>query len=131
MNFRDQKRRARRDLHETLQVPVLYLRSLASDHATAVPLTVRLWQAWGQIGDVKGSRIYPGEMQNEKDRIRFNMNEISRIETGAIVSVEPGEAYRVDNTLPLDDEFQTAEVTRLSAADAQDLPVPAPDEDFV
>jgi hypothetical protein len=125
--FRELRRQARRDLHEELEVPSFYLRTLTSDPSTATLAHVRLWAAFGgKIGDVRGSRIYPAEYQNEVDKIRFDMCEITRLENGGIVSITAGEAYRIDNILAPDDEFQTAEVTRLAACDAAGLPVPDP-----
>jgi hypothetical protein len=119
------KRQARRDLHDQMEIPAYYLRQ-----AGAAPMLVhvRLWYAANRIGQVKGSRIYPAEMENESDRLRFDLSEIGRtLENGAIVSLEAGEAYRIDNLLPPDDEFQTAEVSRMTGAETDGLPVPDPD----
>lgn len=119
--FRDIRRAARLDLHDHLQVPAYYQRAPG---AAVQFCNVRVWIAFGKIGTVKGSRIYPGEMENENDRIRFRLAQIPRVENGATVSIEFGEAYRVNNTLAIDDDFQTAEVIRLPSS--ANLQVPGP-----
>lgn len=91
------------------------------------PAHVRIWDTFNLTGDVKGSRQYPAEMQNVSPRIRFQISEISALKNGAMISVSATEAYRLDNTLPPDDEFQTAEVTRIAVADIPDLSLPVPD----
>jgi hypothetical protein len=51
--------------------------------------------------------------------------EIAQPKRHAVVSVEQGEAYRLDAPEPADDEFVTVAVTRLSASEAADLPLPS------
>jgi hypothetical protein len=121
--FRDIKRKARRDLHQQAQVPAYYL---TAPDAAAVLCHVRLHLTFGRVGDVKGARLYPAEMENDTPKIRFDLTEISAPKRGGIVSIEAGEAYKIDRMDPVDDEFQTAEVVRLTAAEASGLPIPDP-----
>ena len=64
-------------------------------------------------------------MMVSEDRLRFDLSEIATIRRNAIVSVEAGEAYRVDHLYPADLGYQTARVVPLSAEEATGLPVPA------
>jgi hypothetical protein len=44
---------------------------------------------------------------------------------GGIVSVEPGEAYRIDTAHESDDLTVTMNVVKLSGADTNNLPLPS------
>jgi hypothetical protein len=119
--FRDIKRKARRDRHRELSVPALYI---AAPTATPVDCTVRLWMKTDEMfgaTEQKGS----AQMASSEDRIRFYLPEVPAPRRNGVVSVEPGEAYRIDFLYPVDDQFQTARVVRLTAAEAAGLPVPA------
>jgi hypothetical protein len=123
MSIRNIKRAARRDLHAELQVPALYI---AASSSTPVPCTVRVWRKREDpmTGDLPG---FSGGAQVavSEDRIRFFTQGLPPLlRTGAVVSVEAGEAYRIEFAYPRDGEFQTAKVVPLSAADAAGLPVP-------
>ncbi len=134
--YRDIKRAARRDLHQAAQIPAYYYRTATV--TTPLLIHVRLHSAFGRIGNVAGARIYPAEMEDDTPKVRFDLTEVPvdsegalqsgpiAPERGAIVSFEAGEAYRIDHMLPVDDQFQTGEVTRLTAAEAADLLVPDP-----
>jgi hypothetical protein len=118
------KRFARRDLHAQMQVPAVYL---ATRSAQPVIVHVRLHNKFDRAGDVKGARMYPGEIENISPKIIFDLSEITPV-TGAVVSFEPGEAYNVDHLLPNDDTYQTASVTRLlEGPRSAGLPVPSED----
>jgi hypothetical protein len=121
--FRDIKRTARRDLHRLAQVPAYYL--LSAD-AEPTLCHVRLHLTFGTVGDIKGARMYPAEMVNDSPKIVFNLVEFPRPSKGGIISIEAGEAYQIDHMSPVDDEFQTADVKRLTAALCVGLPVPDP-----
>jgi len=64
------------------------------------------------------------ERVEPEDRIRFDLSEVPAPRRGGVVSVEPGEAYRIDHVYPVDLGFQTTRIVRLTAAEAQGLPVP-------
>lgn len=122
--LREHKRRARGDLHREAAVPALLI--LASS-PTPVPCTVRIWpktenQATGDLPGFQGA-----ERAEPEDRIRFDLSEFqpsSLPRRTAVVSVEAGEAYRVDHLYTADLGYQTASVTRLTVAEAATLPVP-------
>lgn len=121
--FRQIKREARRAVHRELHVPALYI---AVKNATPVPCNVRVWRA-RQDPAIGALDNKPGNAQMivEEDRIRMYLPELPAIRrAGAIFSVESGEAYRIDHLYPVDDEYQTARVVPLNAADAAGLPVP-------
>lgn len=120
--FRDQKRAARLDRHNELSVEAVYV---AATGATPVDCTVRLWL---RIDEMTGNDVLDGSAQvaTEEDRIRFYLSQFAApLRVRAVVSIEAGEAYRIDHLYPVDDQFQTARVVRLTAAEAAGLPVPA------
>lgn len=119
--FRDNKRRARGDLHREMSVPALYISASGAD---PVPCTVRVWLKTENqmVGELSG---FPSaERAEPEDRLRFDITEIAAPRRLAVVSVETGEAYRIDHLYPVDLGYQTARVVRLSAAEAASLPVP-------
>jgi hypothetical protein len=120
--LRDIKRRARGDLHREMSVPALYI---PAPNATPVPCTVRVWRKredpeTGNLPLLQGT----AQMVVSEDRLRFDLAEVARPRDGSIVSVEAGEAYRVEFRYPADLGYQTARVVPLSAAEATGLPVP-------
>ncbi|MBB5985929.1 hypothetical protein [Sphingobium lignivorans] len=114
-------RRMRRDAHSQWAVPALYI---AFAGAEPRDVTVRLWLKSdnNMVGALQG--MSSAEMAEPSDRIRFDLKEISAVRRNAIVSVEDGEAYRIDFQYPPYRGFQTARVTRLSTEEAEGLPVP-------
>lgn len=148
-SFREIKRRARRDLHEKMRVPAYYL--LETDppenphpdpedpeydpewspglgpfytEPALVHVRIRLKQV--EQGDMVGTNFHFAERHEGVTRILFMREEVTPVR-GAVVSVETGEAYRVDNVLDPDDISITAEVTALPAAETTGLPVPEPE----
>jgi hypothetical protein len=103
-----------------MSVSALYL---LTPTAVPVPCTVRPWlKNENMAGDLPG---FAGvERAEPEDRIRFELSEVPAPRRNALVSVEPGEAYRIDHLYPVDLGYQTARVVRLSAADTAALPVP-------
>lgn len=122
-HLREQKRRMRRDRHVELAVAARYV---AATGAIPVACSVRLWsKTEQQIAEMPGL-TGGAAMATPEDRIRFLLSELAApLRAKAIVSVAAGEAYRIDHLYPVDDEFQTARVVRLTAAEAAGLPVPA------
>jgi hypothetical protein len=112
----------RRDLHKDRAVPALYLATRSSDPH---PCTVRVFEKFEPLGTLANAKGY-AQMQSETPRLVFIADDAPPvIRRGAIVSVEPGEAYLIDTVQPPDDITTTATVTRLDAADAADLPLPS------
>lgn len=114
----------RRDLHAEMQVPALYI---AVPAATPFPCTVR------QHDKPEVMTVTPGTTQTglaqaqiTSDRLIFITDDAPPlIRNNAVVSIAPGVAYRINHTHPAHDITITAEVTRLSAAEAAGLPVPS------
>ena len=124
--IRDIKRKARRDLHATMRVPAYYLAPNSSD---PVLLHIRIHSKWGATTmDTPTNSGTLVERQSVFPKILFMLDEleaqgVSLVRKG-IVSVEPGEAYRLDNSEPVDDISQHWIVTQLDAGDAEALPYP-------
>ena len=118
--LRDIKRTARGSLHREMAVPALYF---PAPDVTPIDCTVRTWL---KSDDMTGNSDIDGAPQvaNPEDRIRFDLAEVPTLRRGGVVSVEPGEAYRIDHLYPVDLGYQTARVLRLSAAEADGLAVP-------
>ena len=114
----------RRDLHLKAQVPAFYIRT---PDAQPVLVHVRLHEAFGQAGKISGARVYPAETENDTPKIRIDLTELPSPVNLAVFSIEAGEAYMIDRLEPVDDQFQTAVVTKMTAAQCADLPVPDPD----
>lgn len=113
----------RRDTHNEASVPALYIPVAG---AAAVDVTVRVHRRsdMPMVGEMNG---YDGAatMAFTEDRVRFVRAELPDfLRTGSIVSVEAGEAYRVEFWYPRDDEFITARVVPLTEAEAEGLPLP-------
>lgn len=113
-----------------MAIPVVYLRTLS---AAPVLLRVRLHNRWDRMGDVKGSRLYPAEMENLAPRAVFDLDAIptAQITKGAILSFEQGEAYTIDHTLPPDDRFQHVQIAPMINGAANGLPYPSEDGDQI
>lgn len=120
-SFRDIKRKARRDLHRELQVPALYIADIGGP---AVLVHVRPHTKFNALGDLQGTNFNYAEREEPQPRIIFMRDEVMAPKRGAIISVEPGEAYRVDHTQPADDISITAYVIQLTEKEAVGLPVP-------
>jgi hypothetical protein len=120
----DAMRRMRRDVHSQWAVPALYL---ATPTATPRPCNVRRWLKSdnNMLGALKG---LPGaaEMAEPEDRLVFDVTEFSFVRAKAVVSIEAGEAYRIEFAYPAAKGFQIVRVTRLSATEADGLAVPTP-----
>lgn len=119
--YRERMREGRARLHEEMSVPALYLPAGGSKSQTLI--TVRVHEFWRVLGDLKGTNFNYAEVEDIAPRIVFLLSEIVP-QRGALVSVAPGEAYRVDVVLPHDDITVTAKVVKLSASEAKGFPVP-------
>jgi hypothetical protein len=121
--WREQKRQARRVVHNTMALDVLHYTEAG---AMPTPVRARLHTKFGQIGDDRSMGW--AEMEAVKPRLIFMISDLAamsvQIERNNIIYVDIGEAYNIDNTLPPDDITITAEVTRLSRKQYQDAGLP-------
>ncbi|AEY69570.1 hypothetical protein AH2_00060 [Burkholderia phage vB_BceS_AH2] len=118
MNWREQKRAARQIVHDTMKVEARYYPPRGAGYTT---VHVRLHTKWGLIGDSRSMGW--AEMEAIKPRLVF-MREEQEPETGAVVWIAVGEAYRIDNTNPPDDIERIANVTRLTPKQYADAGLP-------
>lgn len=107
-NWREQKRQARRVVHETMLVEALYY---ITPGAEPSPVHVRIHTKFDAIGDDRSMGW--AEIQSTKPRLIFMRSERTP-DRGCVVYVQPGEAYQIDNVLPPDDITITAEVTSMT-----------------
>lgn len=114
------KRQMRRDLHREMLVPALYIETPT---ATPIPCTVRLHTKTSVFGDLAGS--HDAHQIEITPKAIFWLTEIAKPKRNAVISVEPGEAYRLDTPQPEDDEFVSVNIVKLDAAECAGLPVPA------
>lgn len=124
-SFRDIKNVARRKVHETMRLPALYLAYAPLDSASEepVPCQVRLHTKKVKLGDQSGVSFDYAEVHEIIPRIIFDRAEVTPARHGVVV-IGDGEAYLIDNLMPVDEGYQTAEVTRLSEPEASGLPYP-------
>lgn len=120
--IRDIKRAARQRLHTAMAVPALYI---PVQGATPVPCTVRFHTKFGALGQLNRDPEW-AERAEAEPKIVFLASEVPAPRTKtAVVSVEPGEAYRIENSDPVDDAgFILARVTKLPVNQTTGLPVP-------
>jgi hypothetical protein len=121
--FREIRREMRLAVHSEASVAALYI---PVPNATPVPVAVRVHRR-SDMPNIGESSVYGGEalMAITEDRLRFKRSELpDHLRVKSVVSVEAGEAYRVEFWYPVDDQFVTARVTPLLEADAEGLPVP-------
>lgn len=112
MSWREQKREARHIVHDTMAFDMRYYKTQSS---TPVDVRVRLHTKFSQIGDDRSMGW--AEREAIKPRLIFMKPELPAgftLERNAVVYVQPGEAYVLDNTLPSDDITITAEAVRMT-----------------
>lgn len=127
MSIRDIKRAARRDLHEALKVPAIYLPPV--DDPDPYPVHIRIHSKWDAT--TMDSQTLQGTMVSRQSifpKILFMRDELDAqgiiLRRGGIVSVEAGEAYKLDNSEPPDDISISYFVTQLDPDATVNLPVP-------
>ena len=127
--FRETKRQARRQLHEHLSEPALYLTDTSAEPQSC---TVRLHLKFDELGELLRGGF--AERQEIAPRIVFLSEQVQPARNGIVITQDMG-AWRVDNDLPPDDITITAEVVRLTKSqitsfgwnpDAAYLGFPAP-----
>lgn len=83
-------------------------------------VNVRPQTEWGQIGDVAGtSLIYAERQDTKKSRIVFLLEDGHAPANGDIVMIAPDEGWKVDNTEPVYNVTQAAQVVRLAAKELE------------
>lgn len=108
-----------------MRVPALYI----VEGLEPVLVHVRVHTKFVALGDMKGTNFNYAERQDETPRILFMRDEVDMPVRGAYISVEPGEAYLVDHTDPIDDISITAFVTPLTQKEVGRLNLPVPMEE--
>jgi hypothetical protein len=104
-----------------MHVPAFYL---ADRNAVPVPCFVRVHTKFQALGDQVGTNLNYAEREDVTPRIIIWREEIPQPTRNAIISVEPGEAYLIDNVNPPDDLTITAMVVAMEHEDTLGLPVP-------
>jgi hypothetical protein len=117
--FRDQLRRARLTLHNELCERAMYI----PPSGVTKEVTVRVHDYAKMIGDQKGTSFEYAEMHEQVPKIVFLRSEIEPVRN-ALISLEGGRAYRIDNVLSPDDITITAEVVVVKPSQAVGLPLP-------
>jgi hypothetical protein len=124
MSFRDIKRQARGDLHEILRIPVRYLTAVDD---VGVDTFARVQTKFDALG-LAGAEDGLAKRREIQPKIIFMRHELANAsivpKKNDIVSVEPGEAYRLDNADAPDDVTVTWFVSVLSETKAAGLPLP-------
>lgn len=125
MSWRDQKREARRIVHDTMRIPAVY------HGEEATPVNVRLHTKFAAIGDDRSMGW--AEIQVTRPRVVFMLEDGVTPSRGGVVFIRPGEAYFVENVLPPDDITVTAEVTRMTTEQLRKngFPTGLPEDDEV
>lgn len=120
-DLRSEMERARRDLHDTLQIPAYYF--VAGNNANPRLVKVRIHNRATMVGDLSG---FPGAAQvfDQAPSIVFLREDFDEPKRGGIVSVAKGEAYRLDSVRPPDGITRTAMCIQLSESDANAYPTP-------
>lgn len=132
MSFRDIKRKMRRDVHNTMKLPAIYIEPKTGNTGL---LHVRTHYGFianaieGAVRAGSGSMI---DRRDEDARLIFMLDEIAesglRLAKNGIVSVYRGEAYRLEYSDPTDDITVKWFVTRITdTSELEDLPIPTED----
>lgn len=124
-SWRQEKRQMHRDVHVTMGVPALLLRTL--DDNNPISITIRGPHAKRQVksGDLSGGGEGWAEREDIAPRICVELSEIPfTLTRGHIVSVEPGEAYRVDTTATARLGYLWVNVIPLTQQQADGLALP-------
>lgn len=103
-----------------MEVPAFYIVPVT---LAQVPCLVRVHTKFAALGDLKGTSFSYAEREDVSPKIVFMRDQVEPIR-GGVVSVEPGEAYRIDHAEEPDDITTTAAVARMPLAETVGLPVP-------
>lgn len=112
--WREQKRAALGDIHQTFQIPAVYLTHAAG---TPVRVNVRLHQA-PQISQVQAEAMADaGQLLDQSSNVVFDLSEVAKILPNAYVVFGNSEAYLTGPSRPARDGYQRVEITEVSQAD--------------
>ncbi len=104
--FREQKRRARNQLHERLAEPVLYLSDRASEPVT---VTARLHLKFAMLGDLHATRVGFGEQAEMTPKIVFMNAQVRPIDSAIVITKDMG-AFVLQTVEAPDDITTSVEV---------------------
>lgn len=107
--FREQKRQARRQLHEALSEPALYLPERTGD---PIEVTVRLHLNFSLLGDLLATRVGFGDAHEMTPRIVFWNSEVAPTRDAHVITKDMG-AFFIDNVQDPDDVTTTAFVSKV------------------
>ncbi len=119
VGIRDIRRKAREALHNAMQVPAVYV---PPQGGATVAVAVRLHTKFGAVGETDGFP-FAAARHEAHPQIIVRASDLDPAR-GGIFSISTGEAYEVDNVLPEDSGYVTAQVVRMSEARTAGLPVP-------
>ena len=123
--WRDHLRQGRRVIHQTMGVPAILLLARGG---TPHPVTIRGPHTKRplSIGDLAGGGEGWAERESTQPRILLWRAELPFApRNGCIISVEAGEAYRVETVEAPQDQTIYVNVVQLTLAETAGLPVPA------
>lgn len=124
-SIREIGRKARRDLHREMSVAGLFI---ASTGAAPVDVTCRVHTKFKPTEAFGGGPNGMATMQDMQPKLIFMRDEFAekglKLARNAVVTIQVGEGYRVDNVEAPDDITVAAIVVRLSEREMQGLPVP-------
>lgn len=118
--FRDIRRQMRDSVHAHLKVRAYYIAPVAGP----VEVEVRIHGTVEKLGDMKGTSLSYSERYEIVPTIVLPKAQVAAPARLAIISVSPGEAYRIDTVLPPDGDYVTVEVSRMRTAETVGLPIP-------
>lgn len=122
MSWRDTKNVARRVVHDTMRIPAIYISTGTSPVET--PVLVRVLERWDAQGDLQGFDFATAERKATTPQIIALVEELTPRRLG-VFSVALGEAYKVENTDPVDGITITASCHRITdQAVLAGLPLP-------
>lgn len=132
MNWRDVKNKARKTLHQTMQIPAFYLTSLPLDSDDEpIEINVRVHSSNKALGDQPGTSYQFAERREDVTALVFLREELTDItlDRGNVIVLGSEEAYSIDNVHPADGITVTADVSRVSASDLAGVPYPGEESD--
>lgn len=117
MDIRSIRRKARRDLHNALRVPAVYI------PRSGAPMLLHIRDHTKfNVNAIEGARVSGGQITNRQEAapsIIFMRDEVATLGItllkGGIISVERNEAYRLDNAEAPDDITVRWYVTPITA----------------
>ncbi|UVK46822.1 hypothetical protein BPNPMPFG_002532 [Mesorhizobium sp. AR07] len=112
--WREQKRKARGDIHRTFEIPAVYL-----THAAGVAVRANVRLHLKQVLSKVQSRDWlpTASLQDETNRIIFQTIEVAEVLSKAYVILGASEAYRTGTTEPEVDGYIQVEVAEVPAAE--------------